>query len=130
MRVKSLSSCIKYTVNPSKEIPDTRSPNADKLRKAITEKIPIFLHEFDEQRFKNGMRTLRWREDTKFFVRACGHLRVTKRLDFDHAIELQHGREQYDTELSAETDEKGGVHVLWIKDSKADSYEYVLLLVA
>lgn len=128
MRVKSLSSRIKYTVNPSKEIQDTRSPNADKLRQTITEKIPIFLHEFDEQRFKPGMRTLRWREATQFFVRACGHLRVTKRLDF--ATEHQHGREQYDTELSAETEEKSGVHVLWIKDSGADSYEYVVLLIA
>lgn len=127
--VKSLSSRIKYTVKPIREHPpELQSPKADKLRQSIIAKIPIFLHEFDEPRFRKGMHLLRWHDDTQFFVRVCGHLHVTKRLDFKHATELQ-GRNQYNTELSAETQLKGGTNVLWIKESKADSYEYVMLLI-
>ncbi|OAX38949.1 hypothetical protein K503DRAFT_865778 [Rhizopogon vinicolor AM-OR11-026] len=126
MGVKSLSSCIQYTVNPSKEL--QRSSNADHLRKSITEKIPIFLHEFDEQRFRKGMRVLRWDDDTQFFVRACGQLRVTKRLEFVHATGV-HGQGQYNTELTAETQrQKDREHVLWIKDPKADSYDIAAAL--
>jgi hypothetical protein len=129
MRVTSLSACIKYTVDPRGEIQESRSPNADNLRQSITDKIPIFLHEFDEQRFRQGMRVLGWRDQTQFFVRACRNLRVTKRLEFEHAT-VPSGREQYHTELSAETEFKDGVNVLWIKDPKPDSYEYVVLFVA
>ncbi|OJA08565.1 hypothetical protein AZE42_03358 [Rhizopogon vesiculosus] len=126
MGVKSLSSCIEYAVNPSREL--QRSSNANDLRQSITDKIPIFLHEFDEQRFKEKMRVLRWGDDTQFFVRACGHLRVTKRLKFAHATEV-HGREQYSTELTAETQsQKDRGHVLWIKDPKADSYDIAAAL--
>jgi hypothetical protein len=123
MRVKSLSACIKNTVDPRVEI---LSPSADKLRQSIIEKIPIFLHEFDDQRFRHGMRLLRWRDKSQFFVRACKRLCVTKRLEFEHAI-IPPGREQHNTELSAETEVKDGVNVLWIKDPKPDSYEYVVL---
>ena len=128
MHVKSLSACIKYTIDPKGEIQESLSTSADNLRKSIIEKIPIFLHEFDDQRFKHGMRLLRWRDRTQFFVRACKHLRVTKRLEFVHATVLP-GREQYHTELSAETEVKDGVNVLWIKDPKPDSYEYVVFFI-
>ncbi|KAJ8580861.1 hypothetical protein M405DRAFT_938557 [Rhizopogon salebrosus TDB-379] len=122
MSVQPLSACIKYTVDPRAEIQVSQSQSADNLRKSIIEKIPIFLHEFDDQRFRHEMRLLRWRDRTQFFVRACKHLRVTKRLVFQHAT-VPPGRERYDTELSAETEFKDGVNVLWIKDHNPDSYD-------
>jgi hypothetical protein len=123
MQVKSLSSCIKYTVEPDKEL--LNAPSAHSLRHSIIEKIPIFLHEFDEPRFRNGMRLLRWHDEDQFFVRACKRLDVTKRLDFPGATIGPQGQKAHPTELSAETQTKDGVNVLWIKEPKADSYEYV-----
>ncbi|OJA08568.1 hypothetical protein AZE42_03362 [Rhizopogon vesiculosus] len=126
MGVKSLSSCIKYTVDPNREL--QQSSNAKDLRQFITEKIPIFLHEFDEQRFRKGMRALRWGDDTQFFVRACKELGVTKRLEFAHATGVQ-GQGQYNTELTAETQQqKDREYVLWIKAPKADSYDVAAAL--
>ncbi|KAG1747684.1 hypothetical protein EDB19DRAFT_1872895 [Suillus lakei] len=126
MQVKSLSSCIKYTVDPDKEMLNT--PNALALRKSIIEKIPIFLHEFDEPRFIKGMRVLRWHDESQFFVRACRKLDVTKRLDFAHATTGPQGQKAHPTELSAETQIKDGVNVLWIKEPKADSYDIAAAL--
>ncbi|KAG0706644.1 hypothetical protein DFH29DRAFT_900624 [Suillus ampliporus] len=125
MHVKSLSSCIKYTVDPDKEL--LHAPKAEALRSSIIDKIPIFLHEFDEQRFRKGMRLLRWHDESQFFVRACRKLDVTKRLEFVHATGLR-GREAHPTELSAETQFKEGVNVLWIKEPKADSYDIAAAL--
>jgi hypothetical protein len=125
MKVKSLSSCIKYTVDPDKELLNAQSAHA--LRKSIIDKIPIFLHEFDEPRFRDGMRLLRWHDENQFFVRACRKLDVTKRLDFPNAVMGSQGQKAHPTELSAETQFKDGVNVLWIKEPKADSYEYVVL---
>ena len=75
------------------------------------------------------MRLLRWDDETKFCVRACAQLRVTKKLEFEHATEIQ-ARPHYDTDLTAETDVKNDIKVLWIKEPKADSYEYVAFLSA
>lgn len=127
MQVKSLSSCIKYTVEPDKEL--LNAPSAHSLRHSIIEKIPIFLHEFDEPRFRDGMRLLRWHDEDQFFVRACKRLDVTKRLDFPGATIGPQGQKAHPTELSAETQTKDGVNVLWIKEPKADSYEYVVLCI-
>ncbi|KAG1798994.1 uncharacterized protein HD556DRAFT_1440065 [Suillus plorans] len=126
MKVKSLSSCIKYTVEPGKELLDARS--ARDLLNSIIDKIPIFLHEFDEPRFRDGMRLLRWHDDNQFFVRACRKLDVTKRLDFPNATNGLQGQKAHPTELSAETQSKDGLHVLWIKEPKADSYDVAAAL--
>lgn len=126
MQVKSLSSCIKYTVEPDKEL--LNAPSAHSLRHSIIEKIPIFLHEFDEPRFRNGMRLLRWHDENQFFVRACKRLDVTKRLDFPGATIGPQGQKAHPTELSAETQTKDGVNVLWIKEPKADSYDIAAAL--
>ncbi|KAG1747682.1 hypothetical protein EDB19DRAFT_1686202, partial [Suillus lakei] len=126
MQVKSLSSCIKYTVDPDKEMLNT--PNALALRKSIIEKIPIFLHEFDEPRFIKGMRVLRWHDENQFSVQACRTLDVTKRLDFAHATTGPQGQKAHPTELSAETQIRNGVNVLWIKEPKADSYDIAAAL--
>ncbi|KAG1724404.1 uncharacterized protein EDB91DRAFT_142460 [Suillus paluster] len=127
MGVKSLSSCIEYTVDPDGEL--LNAPEAETLRSSIIEKIPIFLHEFDEQRFKIGMRLLRWRDEKQFFVRACRKLDVTKRLKSSHVTGTR-GREEHPTELSAETQQlEDGVNVLWIKEQpKADSYDIAAAL--
>jgi hypothetical protein len=128
MQVKSLSSCIKYTVEPDKEL--LSAPSAHALRQSIINKIPIFLHEFDEPRFRNGMRLLRWHDKNQFFVRACKRLDVTKRLDFQYATIGPQEQKAHPTELSAETQTtEDGVNVLWIKEPKADSYEYVVLCI-
>ncbi|KAG2107835.1 hypothetical protein BD769DRAFT_1500283 [Suillus cothurnatus] len=126
MKVKSLSSCIKYTVDPDKELLNAQSAHA--LRKSIIDKIPIFLHEFDEPRFRDGMRLLRWHDENQFFVRACRKLDVTKRLDFPNAVMGSQGQKAHPTELSAETQFKDGVNVLWIKEPKADSYDIAAAL--
>ncbi|KAG2358885.1 hypothetical protein BDR07DRAFT_1416380 [Suillus spraguei] len=126
MKVKSLSSCIKYTVEPNKE--QLNAPSALALRHAIIQKIPIFLHEFDEPRFRDGMRLLRWHDENQFFVRACGRLDVTKRLDFPGATTGPQGQKAHPTELSAETQYRDDVHVLWIKEPNADSYDIAAAL--
>ncbi|KAG1825278.1 hypothetical protein EV424DRAFT_1392999 [Suillus variegatus] len=126
MKVKSLSSCIKYTVEPGKELLDARS--ARDLLNSIIDKIPIFLHEFDEPRFRDRMRLLRWHDEDQFFVRACRKLDVTKRLDFPNATNGLQGQKAHPTELSAETQSKDGLHVLWIKEPKADSYDVAAAL--
>lgn len=127
MQVKSLSSCIKYTVEPDKEL--LSAPSAQALRHSIIEKIPIFLHEFDEPRFRNGMRLLRWHDKDQFFVRACKRLDVTKRLDFPNATIGPQEQKAHPTELSAETQTtEDGVNVLWIKEPKADSYDIAAAL--
>ncbi|KAG2069450.1 hypothetical protein BDR04DRAFT_1101540 [Suillus decipiens] len=126
MKVKSLSSCIKYTVEPNKELLNAHSAHV--LRHAIIDKIPIFLHEFDEPRFRDRMRLLRWHDENQFFVRACRRLDVTKRLDFPSATIGSQGQKAHPTELSAETQCKDGVHVLWIKEPKADSYDIAAAL--
>ncbi|KAG1813853.1 uncharacterized protein BJ212DRAFT_1364045 [Suillus subaureus] len=126
MKVKSLSSCIKYTVEPDRELLSAQS--ARDLRKSIIDKIPIFLHEFDEPRFRERMRLLRWHDENQFFVRACRRLDVTKRLDFPNATIGPQGQKAHPTELSAETQIKDGVNVLWIKEPKADSYDIAAAL--
>ncbi|KAG2141060.1 hypothetical protein DEU56DRAFT_797030 [Suillus clintonianus] len=126
MHVKSLSSCIKYTVEPEKELLNAHT--AQTLRKSIIDKIPIFLHEFDEHRFRDKMRLLRWHDECQFFVRACRKLDVTKRLEFTHATTGPQGQKAHPTELSAETQTKDGVNVLWIKEPKADSYDIAAAL--
>jgi len=130
MGVKSLSSCIDYTVKPSKDIPPSEAPKTEKIRQSIIDKIPIFLHEFDEQRFKQGMYLLPWHDQGKFSVRGCGKLCVTKELKFEHAVGFQ-DRPRYDSELTAETELRdGGKHVLWVKEADFNSYEYVALILA
>lgn len=126
MQVKSLSSCIKYTVEPDKELLNAHTAHA--LRHSIIDKIPIFLHEFDEPRFRQGMRLLRWHDENQFFVRACRRLDVTKRLEFPYATTGLQGQKAHPTELSAETQPKDGVNVLWIKEPKADSYDIAAAL--
>ncbi|KAG0706652.1 hypothetical protein DFH29DRAFT_1021055 [Suillus ampliporus] len=124
MNIKSLSSYVKYTVDPDTEL---NTQKAETFQMSIIEKIPIFLHEFDEQLFKQGMRSLQWDDDKQFFVRACQKLHVTKRLEFVHAtVPLE--QKEYPTQLSAETQLKDGINVLWIMESKAGSYDIAVAL--
>jgi hypothetical protein len=128
IQVGSLGSCITYTVEPDKELLNAHSAHA--LPLSIIDKITIFLYEFDEPRFRNGMRLL-WRHDeNRFFVRDCKRLDVTERLDFPNATIVPQEQKAHPTELSAETQTKDDMNVMFIMESKADSYEYVVLCIA
>jgi hypothetical protein len=118
-----LSAHIKYTVKPISEQP--RWTRCEEVRTAILEKLPIFMHEFDEQRLKQGAVHRKWDEKSRFIVKGCGDLKVDKRLDSDYRIAPERQRESYEFHVSAEiTTEENGRVVLWLKKAeRLDMYE-------
>lgn len=118
-----LSAHIKYNVKPSNEQP--RWARCEEVRTAILEKLPIFMHEFDEQRLKQGSAHRKWDEKARFIVKGCGDLKVDKRLDSHYRISPEHQRESYEFHVSAEiTTEDSGRVVLWLKKTDSlDMYE-------
>lgn len=122
-----LSAHIKYNVKPSNEQP--RWTRCEEVRTAILEKLPIFMHEFDEQRLKQGSVHRKWDDKSRFIVKGCGDLKVDKRLDSNYRISPEHQRESYEFHVSAEiTTEDSGRVVLWLK--KADHLDMYDVAVA
>lgn len=123
-----LSAHIKYNVKPSNEQP--RWARCEEVRTAILEKLPIFMHEFDEQRLKQGSAHRKWDEKARFIVKGCGDLKVDKRLDSHYRISPEHQRESYEFHVSAEiTTEDSGRVVLWLKKTdNLDMYDVAVAL--
>jgi len=122
MGVKSLSSCIEYTVKPSRDLPPSEAPKTEEIRQSIIDKIPIFLYELGEHRFRSGMYLLPWDDQDRFSVRGCTNLCVTK------ALKTNQDRSRFDSKTTAETtgaggELTGGKYELWIKESTVNNYE-------
>lgn len=118
-----LSAHIKYNVKPDSEQP--RWTRCEEVRKAILEKLPIFMHEFDEQRLKQGSVHRKWDDKSRFLVKGCKDLKVDKRLESNYCISTERQRESNEFYVSAEiTTEESGRVVLWLKKTDhLDMYE-------
>jgi hypothetical protein len=90
------------------------------VRKAIVEKLPIFLHEFDEQRLKNPSLHLSWEQQSpRFLVKGCKDLNVEKRLNPNYcAVHKPHKDDRVSAEIT--TDADSSVVTLWLKEAKQD----------
>jgi len=118
-----LSAHIKYDVKPSGE---QQKSFCEEVRKTILEKLPIFMHEFDEQRLKQGPIHLKWEDKPHFLVTGCKDLKVAKRLDSTYRIFPDCGREKNEFhDVSAEiTQQENPSVVLWLKKAEhVDMYE-------
>lgn len=128
MGVKSLSSCIDYIVKSSKDLLPSKAPKTARIRQSIIDNIPIFLHEFDEHRFRPGTYLLPWGNQNRFSVRGCENLCVTK------VLQINQDRRQFDSEATAETktteEPTNTKYELLIKESTVKNYEYVALILA
>jgi hypothetical protein len=94
------------------------------IRKAIVEKLPIFLHEFDTQRLKNPSLHLSWEQQSRFFVKGCKDLKVGKRLDPDCCIAHGCRDDNLEFPVSAEITTDAGSVTLWLKKAgNVDMYE-------
>jgi hypothetical protein len=123
-----LSAHIKYNVKPSSEQP--RWTRCEEVRTAILEKLPIFMHEFDAQRLKQGAAHRKWDEKSRFLVKGCKELKVDKRLESNYRISAEPQRESYEFYVSAEiTTEESGRVVLWLKKTEQlDMYDVAVAL--
>jgi hypothetical protein len=94
------------------------------IREAIVEKLPIFLHEFDEQRLKNPSLHLSWEQQSpRFLVKCCRDLSVKKMLDPNYCVTHEPRKDDH---VSAEitTDANSSVVTLWLKKAEqVDMYE-------
>jgi hypothetical protein len=95
------------------------------VREAIVEKLPIFLHEFDEQRLKKPRLHFSWeQQSSSFLVKGCRDLNVEKRLDRNYCDTHEPRK---DDRVSAEitTDADSSVVTLWLKKAEqpVDMYE-------
>lgn len=123
-----LSAHIKYNVKPDSE--QTKWTRCEEVRKAILEKLPIFLHEFDEQRLKQASAHRKWDDKSRFVVKGCRDLKVDKRLDSNYRIVAECQRESHEFIVSAEiTTEENGRVVLWLKKTESlDMYDVAVAL--
>ncbi|KAG1871608.1 hypothetical protein F4604DRAFT_1768978 [Suillus subluteus] len=123
-----LSAHIKYNVKPTSEQP--KWTRCEEVRRAILEKLPIFMHEFDEQRLKQGSVHRKWDDKTRFLVKGCKDLKVDKRLDSNYRISAERQRESNEFYVSAEiTTEENGRVVLWLKKTEhLDMYDVAVAL--
>ncbi|KAG0706642.1 hypothetical protein DFH29DRAFT_900607 [Suillus ampliporus] len=123
-----LSSHINYNVKPENEQP--KWPRCDEVRKAILEKLPIFMHEFDAQRLKQGPIHLKWEDKSRFVVKGCKDLKVDKRLDSKYRIAAERHIESNEFQVTAEiTAEEHGRVVLWLKRAEhIDMYDIAVAL--
>ncbi|KAG2144729.1 uncharacterized protein EDB93DRAFT_533364 [Suillus bovinus] len=107
-----LSAHIKYNVKPTSE--QHKWPPCEEVRKAILEKLPIFMHEFDEQRLKQGAVHRKWDDKSRFVVKGCKDLTVDKRLESNYCIS---------------DEEDNGRVVLWLKKTEhLDMYDVAVAL--
>ncbi|KAG2141054.1 hypothetical protein DEU56DRAFT_797004 [Suillus clintonianus] len=123
-----LSAHIKYNVKPVSEQP--KWPRCEEVRKAILEKLPIFMHEFDEQRLKKGAVHRKWNDTSLFLVKGCKELTVDKRLESGYRISAERQKESTEFHVSAEiTTEESGRVVLWLKKTEnLDMYDVAVAL--
>ncbi|KAG1902642.1 uncharacterized protein F5891DRAFT_1022595 [Suillus fuscotomentosus] len=123
-----LSAHIKYNVKPDSE--QHRWTRCEEVRKAILEKLPIFMHEFDEQRLKQGSVHRKWDDKSRFLVKGCKDLKVDKRLESNYCISTERQRESNEFYVSAEiTTEESGRVVLWLKKTDhLDMYDVAVAL--
>lgn len=125
MGSKYLSNHIKYNVIPSKETGRNNWPSCEKVQKAILEKLPIFLHDFDKQRLRDPSAHYGWEEESRFLVRGCRDLKVEKKLDSDYCITPGRRNNNFECHVSAEiTTEANSPVTLWLKKAdQVDMYE-------
>ncbi|KAG2107834.1 hypothetical protein BD769DRAFT_1500263 [Suillus cothurnatus] len=123
-----LSAHIKYNVKPMNEQP--KWTRCEEVRKAILEKLPIFMHEFDEQRLKQGSVHRKWDDKSRFLVKGCRDLKVDKKLESNYRISAERQRESNEFFVSAEiTTEENGCVVLWLKKTEhLDMYDVAVAL--
>ncbi|KAG1730664.1 uncharacterized protein EDB91DRAFT_1059251, partial [Suillus paluster] len=123
-----LSNHIKYNVKPINE--QAKWPRCEEVRRAILEKLPIFMHEFDAQRLKHGTMHLKWDHKSTFVVRGCKDLKVDKRLDSKYRVSVEPHRESNEYFVSAEiTTEKNAPVTLWLKKAElVDMYDVAVAL--
>ncbi|KAG1718293.1 hypothetical protein EDB19DRAFT_952071 [Suillus lakei] len=113
--------------------PISEQPNwarCEEVRKAILEKLPIFMHEFDEQRLKQGAVHRKWDDKSRFLVKGCKDLKVDKRLNSNFCISVERQRESHELYVSAETTtEENGRVILWLKQTEhLDMYDIAVAL--
>lgn len=120
-----MSNRIKYNVKPSGELNKSNWTACDDVRKAILEKLPIFLHEVDKQRLKNTSTHLYLDDESRFLVRGCKDLKVEKRLDSSYCISPERRGDNSVFDVSAETTtEANSLVTLWLKRAEhVDMYE-------
>ncbi|KAG2125858.1 hypothetical protein BD769DRAFT_1640377 [Suillus cothurnatus] len=102
----------------------------EEVRKVILEKLPIFMHEFDEQRLKQGLVHRKWDDKSRMLVKGHRDLRVNKKLESNYHISAEHQRESNEFFVSAEiTTEENGCVVLWLKKTEhLDMYDVAVTL--
>ncbi|KAG2129991.1 hypothetical protein BD769DRAFT_1453255, partial [Suillus cothurnatus] len=102
----------------------------EEVRKAILEKLPIFMHEFDEQRLKQGSVHRKWDDKSRMLVKGRRDLRVNKKLESNYRISAERQRESNEFFVSAEiTTEENGCVVLWLKKTEhLDMYDVAVAL--
>ncbi|KAG2138221.1 hypothetical protein BD769DRAFT_1434765, partial [Suillus cothurnatus] len=102
----------------------------EEVRKAILEKLPIFMHEFDEQRLKQGSVHQKWDDKSHMLVKGHRDLRVNKKLESNYRISAERQRESNEFFVSAEiTTEENGCVVLWLKKMEhLDMYDVAVAL--
>jgi hypothetical protein len=83
------------------------------------------MHEFDEQRLKQGSVHRKWDDKSRFLVKGCRDLKVDKKLESNYRISAERQRESNEFFVSAEiTTEENGCVVLWLKKTEhLDMYE-------
>ncbi|KIJ66568.1 hypothetical protein HYDPIDRAFT_26904 [Hydnomerulius pinastri MD-312] len=123
-----LSAKIYLDIQPSKEDESSKAVRAaEDIRKRILEKLPIFLHEYEDTRLIDRSQHLLWDDPKIFVVKACRQLRIRKHLHYQHAM-TPDKLQGHMVSLSAGITNDGPT-TLWLlrpdSTEKVDTYEIV-----